>query len=73
MRTNSPFNIDNPFPNPEQVRPIEPKAKIPPLNCKKEEPEKKKNKKREKPDLPTVKLPPPNPFGEKGRDIDLLA
>jgi hypothetical protein len=71
MRTEPPFNINEPFPNPEELKPIREIEKLKPFDPKdKKENPPKKNKKREKEE---EKNPPNNDLtGDLGKGIDVV-
>ena len=66
MRTVEPFNINEPFPNPEAVKPVKPIEKVRPVGGEKKGDQKNNDsEKKEK-----SKIPPADPFGNLGNKID---
>jgi hypothetical protein len=67
MRTEPPFNINEPFPNPDEIKPIKPIEKDQPVDGEKKGDQKNKDfEKKEK-----QKVPPVDPFGNLGNKIDI--
>ena len=70
MRTDPPFNIDNPFPDPREIKPIKGMEKSAAISREKQKEEGKKKKREEEKE---ENNPPPDPFGKIGGNLDISA
>jgi hypothetical protein len=72
MRTEPPFNLNEPFPNPKEVKPIREIGKPKPFDPrdKKENPPKKSEKPDEEDEEEKKKPPNNDPTGNLGNELD---